>query len=145
MQSVVGLSTQVPKTASKTRSSKLVVKLPGPPESSQGAWGFSKRRARSRSITSLRRSESSETPRLVAAPRNRSSRERLKAPGLPKDLATVSGCRSQQAEEDSTAGVSGAGGLDLGAAYEASADSIAERLFDLVARYGSGGDVKKGP
>ena len=41
--------------------------------------------------------------------------------------------------------MSGAGGLDLGAAYEASADSIAERLFDLVARYGSGGDVKKGP
>jgi hypothetical protein len=71
--------------------------------------------------------------------------ERLKAPGLPKDLATVSGCRSDQAEEDSTAGVSGAGGLDLGAAYEASADSISERLFNLVARYGPGGDVKEGP
>ena len=36
MQSVVGLSTQVPKTASKTRSSKLVIKLPGPPEPSSG-------------------------------------------------------------------------------------------------------------
>jgi hypothetical protein len=41
--------------------------------------------------------------------------------------------------------VSGAGTLDLGAADEALADSLAERLFNLVARYGTGGDVKEGP
>ncbi|HEV3075572.1 MAG TPA: hypothetical protein VHB47_14220 [Thermoanaerobaculia bacterium] len=48
-------------------------------------------------------------------------------------------------EEGSAAGVSGAGALDLGAANEALADRLAERLFNLVARYGTGGDVKEGP
>src|ERR1700736_1021704 len=35
--------------------------------------------------------------------------------------------------------------LDLGATDEALADSLAERLFDLVARHRTCGDVKQGP
>jgi hypothetical protein len=51
----------------------------------------------------------------------------------------------QKADEGSAAGVSGAGMLDLGATDEALADSLAERLFDLVARHGTCGHVKQGP
>src|SRR5258708_330287 len=64
--------------------------------------------------------------------------------GLARDLATFKLPRGA-GEEGSTAGVPGAGVLDLGAADEALPDSLAECLFDLVARYGTGGDVKEGP
>jgi hypothetical protein len=43
------------------------------------------------------------------------------------------------------AGVFAAGVLDLGAADEAPAESVPERPFNLIARYGTGGDVKEGP
>lgn len=56
-----------------------------------------------------------------------------------------SGRRPEQTEERGTAGVSGTAGLDLGAAEKTSPQSLAERLFNLVARYGAGGDVKEGP